>query len=65
MDFLESKTIINLARTFAGECQDGAKYQFLAKKAEEEAAAAAEEAPKKRTRKRAAKAEAEAPAENN
>lgn len=30
MDFLNSKTIINLARTFAGECQDGARYQFLA-----------------------------------
>ena len=36
MDFLESKTIINLARTFAGECQDGARYQFLADTATKE-----------------------------
>ena len=29
VDFNSSKTRINLARAFAGECQDGAKYQFL------------------------------------
>ena len=29
MDFENSKTRENLARTFAGECQDGARYQFL------------------------------------
>ena len=34
--FDESKTKQNLARVFAGECQDGAKYQFLAKTAEQE-----------------------------
>lgn len=31
MEFENSKTKENLARAFAGECQDGAKYQFLAK----------------------------------
>jgi len=36
VDFDSSKTKENLARAFAGECQDGAKYQWLAKKAEEE-----------------------------
>ena len=36
VEFDKSKTKENLARAFAGECQDGAKYQFLAKKAEEE-----------------------------
>lgn len=35
-DFKNSRTRINLARAFAGECQDGAKYQFLAKLALEE-----------------------------
>ena len=35
-DFNSSKTRINLARAFAGECQDGAKYQFLAKQAMQE-----------------------------
>jgi len=34
--FDESKTKSNLARAFAGECQDGAKYQFLAKLAQDE-----------------------------
>ena len=34
--FDNSKTKQNLARVFAGECQDGAKYQFLAKAAEQE-----------------------------
>ncbi len=34
--FEESETLINLARIFAGECQDGARYQFIAKKAMEE-----------------------------
>ena len=35
-NFDESKTKSNLARAFAGECQDGAKYQFLAKLAQDE-----------------------------
>lgn len=29
MEFEKSKTRENLARTFAGECQDGARYQFI------------------------------------
>jgi rubrerythrin len=33
MNFKESRTRLNLARAFAGECQDGARYQFLAKQA--------------------------------
>lgn len=33
MDFNSSKTKENLARLFAGECQDGARYQFIAKTA--------------------------------
>lgn len=33
MNFLESKTKENLARAFAAECQDGARYQFIAKSA--------------------------------
>jgi rubrerythrin len=33
VDFNSSQTRLNLARAFAGECQDGAKYQFLAKQA--------------------------------
>ena len=33
MDFDESKTKINLARAFAGECMGGARYQFIAKEA--------------------------------
>lgn len=33
MDFNKSKTKENLARLFAGECQDGARYQFLSKTA--------------------------------
>lgn len=36
VDFNQSKTKLNLARAFAGECQDGAKYQFLAKLAMQE-----------------------------
>ena len=36
VDFNSSKTRLNLARAFAGECQDGAKYQFLAKLALDE-----------------------------
>jgi len=36
IEFESSQTRQNLARAFAGECQDGAKYQFLAKKALEE-----------------------------
>lgn len=35
-NFDNSKTKENLARAFAGECMDGAKYQWLALKAEEE-----------------------------
>ena len=33
VDFNSSKTKLNLARAFAGESQDGARYQFLAKQA--------------------------------
>ncbi len=33
MDFNESQTKTNLARAFAGECQGGARYQFIAQKA--------------------------------
>lgn len=36
IEFQNSKTRLNLARAFAGECQDGARYQFLAKLAEQE-----------------------------
>ena len=36
MDFLQSETLKNLARAYAGECQAGARYQFLAQKAMEE-----------------------------
>lgn len=36
MDFEESQTKINLARAFAGECQGGARYQFIAQKAMQE-----------------------------
>lgn len=36
MKFDDSQTKINLARAFAGECQDGARYQFIAKQAEQE-----------------------------
>lgn len=35
-NFDESKTKQNLARAFAGECQDGARYQFLAQLAKDE-----------------------------
>lgn len=34
VNFENSETKKNLARAFAGECQDGARYQFLAKQAE-------------------------------
>ena len=34
--FDDSQTKINLARAFAGECQDGARYQFIAQKAMKE-----------------------------
>ena len=30
MDFKNSETIKNLTRAFGGECQDGAKYQYMA-----------------------------------
>jgi len=33
INFKDSQTKINLARTFAGECQAGARYQFIAQKA--------------------------------
>ena len=36
VNFDQSETKINLARAFAGECQDGARYQFIAKQAEQE-----------------------------
>ena len=36
VDFDKSETKVNLARAFAGECQDGARYQFIAKQAEQE-----------------------------
>ena len=36
VEFDNSQTKQNLARAFAGECQDGARYQFLAKLAESE-----------------------------
>ena len=35
VDFKDSKTIVNLARSYASECMEGAKYQFLAKKCEQ------------------------------
>ncbi len=34
--FDKSQTKINLARAFAGECQDGARYQFLAQQSMEQ-----------------------------
>lgn len=34
MDFEKSETLKNLTRAFSAECQDGAKYQFLADTAE-------------------------------
>ena len=33
MELKKSETIKNLARAFAGECQAGARYQFLRKQA--------------------------------
>lgn len=36
MNFNESKTKENLARAFAAECQAGARYQFMATKAQQE-----------------------------
>ena len=33
MDFNKSTTKVNLARAFAGECQEGARYQFMSKMA--------------------------------
>lgn len=36
VDFEKSETKRNLARAFASECQDGAKYQFMAQKAMED-----------------------------
>lgn len=36
VDFEKSKTRINLARSFSAECMEGAKYQFMAKQAEQE-----------------------------
>ena len=31
MNFQDSKTKENLARSFAAECQEGARYQFMAR----------------------------------
>ena len=45
VDFLQSKTRTNLARAFSGECQDGARYQFMAKQAEEQTAPQQTETP--------------------
>ena len=36
MKFEETRTYVNLARAFAGECQAGARYQFIAQKAMQE-----------------------------
>jgi len=36
MDFQNSKTKENLARSFAAECQEGARYQFMAKMAQQQ-----------------------------
>ncbi len=36
IEFQKSKTKENLARSFAAECQEGARYQFMAKKAMQE-----------------------------
>ncbi len=36
MDFQQSLTKHNLARSFAAECQEGARYQFMAKAAQQE-----------------------------
>ncbi len=36
MDFQQSVTKENLARAYAAECQEGARYQFLAQKAQQE-----------------------------
>lgn len=36
MDFQQSKTKENLARAFAAECQEGARYQFMAKMAQQQ-----------------------------
>ena len=36
MNFDESTTKVNLARSFAAECQAGARYQFMAKQAQSE-----------------------------
>ena len=33
MDFEKSETLKNLTRAFASECQDGAKYQYIADEA--------------------------------
>ncbi len=35
MEFKDSVTKVNLARAFAAECQDGARYQFIAKDAKQ------------------------------
>lgn len=36
MNFQESQTKANLARSFAAECQEGARYQFMAKIAQQQ-----------------------------
>ena len=34
VEFKNSKTLLNLARSYASECMEGARYQFMAKKCE-------------------------------
>lgn len=36
IEFKDSKTLVNLARSYASECMEGAKYKFMAKKCEAE-----------------------------
>ena len=36
MNFNDSQTKVNLAKSFAAECQAGARYQFMAKMAQQE-----------------------------
>ena len=36
MEFQKSQTFINLARSFAGECQAGMRYQLIARQATKE-----------------------------
>ena len=36
VNFNESQTLVNLARSYASECMEGAKYQWMAQKAEQQ-----------------------------